>query len=94
MSKWSEIKKFINKNKSFRMKHVPFGSTGKLYVNYLHKGGFLTRTKRGHYTLNLNLDENLTLAKVQDYAYGELKGQLAKVIRKEKLKKLNIKLSE
>lgn len=88
-SKWTQIKKFVNKTKSFRFKDIPLGSTGQIYVNYLHKSGFLRRPKKGHYILNLTIDNDITLHNVTDYAYGDKKGEINKLIRKKKIENLN-----
>lgn len=87
-TKWENIKKFANNKRNFRAKDIPCGYTGKVYVNYLHKAGFLTRTKKGHYSLNLNLTKELSIGNVKDFAYGKRKYQLIKLIRKIKLNKI------
>jgi len=88
-SKWTQIKKFVNETKSFRHRDIPLGSTGYVYVNYLHKAGFLSRPKKGHYLLNLNIEDDITLHNITEYAYGDKKGTLNKLIRKKKIEKIN-----
>lgn len=88
-TKWQLIKNFVNKTKYFRFRDIPYGKTGKLYVLYLHKAGFLGRPKKGHYSLNLHLDDNLTIYEVTNYAYGDDKTTIKKLVRKSKIKNLN-----
>jgi len=88
-SKWQIIKDFVNETKYFRSRDIPLGSTGKVYVNYLHKAGFLGRPKKGIYSLNLHVENDITLYKVTDYAYGDNKGVINKVVRKNKIINLN-----
>lgn len=89
MKKWDELKMIINEKKSFRLNELPSNSYS--YVNYLRASGFLTRTKRGYYSLNIQLDERHTLKEILSYAYGDKKGQINQLIRKEKLKEINEK---
>jgi len=89
-SKWDQIKTFVNDTKSFRFRDIPFGATGQIYINYLHKAGFLNRPKKGYYLLNIIIEKNITLHNVTDYAYGSKKGKIKKLVRKEKLKKIDI----
>lgn len=88
-SKWQQIKNFVNETKAFRHKDIPLGSVGHVYVNYLHKSGFLGRPKKGYYYLNLHVEDDITLYNVTDYAYGDNKGKINKLVRKKKLENLD-----
>ncbi len=89
VTKWQSVKNFINETKYFRSKDIPDCSVGKVYVNYLHKAGFLGRPKKGYYSLNLHIDDNITIYKVTNYAYGDGKGFIKKLVRKNKIENLN-----
>ena len=75
MSKWSDTIEYINsfpdENWAFSpnkvKKHIN-GSTG-LYVNYLHKAGYLKRTGRGVYRRIRHISSDLTLIKLRSFVY-------------------------
>ena len=89
ISKWEEIKNFANETKYFRYRDIPHGTVGQTYICYLLKAGFLGRHKKGHYSLNLHIKDDITLYKVTDYAYGDNKGVINKLVRANKIKNLN-----
>jgi len=84
MSKWDEMIEFVNKYKKFRYKDMPGGMN--TYINYLHKAGYLDRPVKGMYKLQFNID-NVTVKEVLNYAYGEKKGYLLKLIKQDILNK-------
>jgi len=88
-SKWQKIKNFVNETKYFRFRDIPYGSVGKTYISNLHKAGFLGRPKKGYYSLNLHVEDDMTIYKVLNYAYGDNKGVINKIVRKNKIKNLN-----
>lgn len=85
-NKWYDIKMFVIDNKEFRAKDIPHGDTGQMYINYLHKAGFIKRIKRGYYKMLLS-PKNYTLKEIKKYAYGD--SNINKLLRKEKLNKIN-----
>lgn len=76
MSDWSNTIKYINSfshNEIITPKMVKDEINNKdtiaLYVNYLHKAGFLKRTSRGIYRRVQNIPSNLTLTQLRTFAY-------------------------
>ena len=78
MSDWSETIKYISSfpDEKWTIPLVQAKSeiggnhdTITLYVNYLHKAGFLTRTGRGIYRRVQDIPPNLTLTQLKNFAY-------------------------
>jgi hypothetical protein len=80
MSEWSKVIEYINSFPDEKWTFTPLmvkehvcnkGETISLYVNYLHKSGFLKRTGRGVYRRVQDIPENLTLTQLKKFAYPE-----------------------
>jgi len=77
MSDWSKIIEYINNNPiDIRPTVVKYDmqtytDTISLYINYLHKAGFLERTGRGIYRRIQDIPSDLTLTQLKKFAYPE-----------------------
>jgi hypothetical protein len=77
MSDWSKTIEYINSFPNDNWVITPIMVREKvnntdsvtLYVNYLHKAGFLKRTGRGIYRRIQNIPSNLTLTQLKNFAY-------------------------
>jgi len=78
MSKWSDTIEFVNSFPNENWVITPLKvkqnidgsqeSTG-LYVNFLHKAGYLKRTGHGVYRRIRPIPQDLTLAKIKSFIY-------------------------
>jgi len=79
MSDWSDTIKYINSfphdgwviTPKMVRENVNNTDTITLYVNYLHKAGFLKRTGRGVYRRVQDIPSDLTLSQLKKFAYPE-----------------------
>ena len=82
MSKWSDTIKYINgfppahhfTPKDIKNHVIGSEQSTGIYVNYLHKAGFLFRISLGVYIRIHNIPTDLTLTKLKSFAYPEGKG--------------------
>jgi len=76
MSNWSKTIEYINSFSGDKFtavyvkKHLNcYTNTISLYVNYLHKSGFIKRTGRGNYKRIHDIPPDLTLSKLKKFTY-------------------------
>lgn len=78
MSDWKKVIEYINSFPNENWVITPLmvkehldnkGETIALYVNYLHKAGFLKRTGRGIYRRVQDIPPTLTLTQLKKFAY-------------------------
>jgi hypothetical protein len=80
MSDWSKTIEYINSFPNDEWVFTPMDvkdnvekstNTISLYVNYLHKAGFLKRANRGVYRRVQDIPSDLTLSKLKKFTYPE-----------------------
>ena len=94
MSKWDDVKKFVNDNEFFTKaqvrKNMKCGNTESSYINYMMQAGFINRIGRGKYQRVVKVPESISSSKILTIAYSpEGKNFVKKLIRKQKLENIN-----
>jgi len=97
MTKWQEIKDYVNSHELFtrkEMKKIGLGTTGDMYINNLRNAGFVIRIGRGQYKRIIKIPNYISSSLMVDIAYSEdrRKKFMMTLIRKQKLENIRFKI--
>ena len=96
MSKWQDVKDFVNSNEKWTRKRirkiVDKSNTIDIYVLIMMNAGFVKRIGKGKYKRLIKVPEYVSSSTMQAIAYNEEKRRkfMLTIIRKQKLKNIKI----